>query len=74
MPHRILLCRALHPAGMALLAERGGDLDIVTLHDPPVEQFHQHLSSADAVLCWLERETTFSRGGWTRRRSPWRRG
>ncbi len=55
MPHRILLCRALHPAGMALLAERGRELDIVTLHDPPVEQFHQHLSSADAVLCWLER-------------------
>jgi D-3-phosphoglycerate dehydrogenase len=55
MSHRILLCRALHPAGMALLAERGRELDIVTLHDPPVEQFHQHLSSADAVLCWLER-------------------
>ncbi|WP_043339072.1 hydroxyacid dehydrogenase [Belnapia moabensis] len=54
MPHRILLCRALHPAGQAVLAERD-DLDIVTLQDPPVEQFHQHLSSADAVLCWLER-------------------
>ncbi len=54
MPHRILLCRTLHPAGMAVLAERK-DLDIVALHDPPVEQFHQHLSSADAVLCWLER-------------------
>ncbi|MBL6457296.1 hydroxyacid dehydrogenase [Belnapia sp. T6] len=54
MPHRILLCRTLHPAGMAVLAERG-DLDIVALHDPPVEQFHQNLSSADAVLCWLER-------------------
>ncbi|MBL6079533.1 hydroxyacid dehydrogenase [Belnapia sp. T18] len=54
MPYRILLCRALHPAGQAVLAERS-DLDIVTLQDPPVEQFHQHLSSADAVLCWLER-------------------
>jgi D-3-phosphoglycerate dehydrogenase len=54
MPHRILLCRSLHPAGMAVLQART-DLDIVALHDPPVEQFHQHLSSADAVLCWLER-------------------
>ena len=54
MPHRILLCRTLHPAGMAVLDARA-DLDIVALHDPPVEQFHQHLSSADAVLCWLER-------------------
>ena len=54
MPHRILLCRTLHPAGMAVLGARD-DLDIVALHDPPVEQFHQHLSSADAVLCWLER-------------------
>jgi D-3-phosphoglycerate dehydrogenase len=54
MSHRILLCRALHPAGMAVLQARGG-LDIVTLHDPPAAEFHQHLSSADAVLCWLER-------------------
>ncbi|GGC55454.1 D-3-phosphoglycerate dehydrogenase [Siccirubricoccus deserti] len=54
MPHRILLCRTLHPAGMAVLNERE-DLDIVALHDPPVAEFHQHLSSADAVLCWLER-------------------
>lgn len=54
MPHRILLCRTLHPAGQAVLEARR-DLDIVTLHDPPVAQFHQHLSSADAVLCWLER-------------------
>ena len=53
MAHRILLCRTLHPAGMAVLNERE-DLDIVALHDPPVEQLHQHLSSADAVLCWLE--------------------
>jgi D-3-phosphoglycerate dehydrogenase / 2-oxoglutarate reductase len=53
MPHRILLCRNLHPAGMAVLQARG-DLDIVALHDPPREQFHQNLSSADAVLCWLE--------------------
>ena len=37
------------------MLEERGDLDIVTLQDPPVEQFHQHLSSADAVLCWLER-------------------
>ena len=49
MPHRVLLCRSLHPAGMAVLQARS-DLDIVTLQDPPVEQFHQHLSSADAVL------------------------
>ncbi len=54
MSHRILLCRQLHPAGQAVLDARS-DLDIITLHDPPVEQFHQHLSSADAVLCWLER-------------------
>ena len=54
MAHRILLCRTLHPAGMAVLNERE-DLDIVALHDPPVEEFHQHLSAADAVLCWLER-------------------
>lgn len=54
MPHRILLCRSLHPAGMAVLNARS-DLETVALHDPPVEQFHQHLSSADAVLCWLER-------------------
>jgi D-3-phosphoglycerate dehydrogenase len=55
MPHRVLLCRALHPAGMEVLRARGADLDVVALHDPPVEAFHQHLSSADAVLCWLER-------------------
>jgi D-3-phosphoglycerate dehydrogenase len=54
MPHRILLCRSLHPAGMAVLKARS-DLDIVALHDPPVQEFLQHLSSADAVLCWLER-------------------
>jgi D-3-phosphoglycerate dehydrogenase len=54
MPHRVLLCRDLHPAGRAVLAARD-DLDIVTLQDPPVDEFHQHLSSADAVLCWLER-------------------
>jgi D-3-phosphoglycerate dehydrogenase len=54
MPHRILLCRSLHPAGMAVLNECE-DFDLVALHDPPVEEFHQHLSSADAVLCWLER-------------------
>jgi D-3-phosphoglycerate dehydrogenase len=54
MTHRVLLCRKLHPAGMALLEARR-DLDIVTLQDPPVEEFHQHLSGAHAVLCWLER-------------------
>ncbi|MBV1799537.1 hydroxyacid dehydrogenase [Siccirubricoccus sp. G192] len=54
MTHRVLLCRRLHPAGMALLEARA-DLDIVALHDPPVEESHQHLSSAEAVLCWLER-------------------
>jgi D-3-phosphoglycerate dehydrogenase len=52
--HRVLLCRTLHPAGMAVLQARG-DVEVVALHDPPVETFHQHLSSADAVLCWLER-------------------
>lgn len=55
MPHRILLGRPLHPAGMAVLRERGDALDIVTLDDAPVEEFHQNLSSADAVLLWLER-------------------
>ena len=54
MPHRVLLCRRLHPAGLALLEARS-DVEIVALHDPPVEEFHQQLSSADAVLCWLER-------------------
>ncbi len=54
MTHRVLLCRRLHPAGMAVLDARR-DLEIVTLQDPPVEQFHQALSGADAVLCWLER-------------------
>lgn len=54
MPHRVLLCRSLHPAGLSLLRARD-DIEIVTLQDPPVEEFHQHLSSADAVLCWLER-------------------
>lgn len=54
MSARVLLCRRLHPAGMALLEARP-DLDIVTLHDPPPEAFHQALSGADAVLCWLER-------------------
>jgi D-3-phosphoglycerate dehydrogenase len=53
MAHRVLLCRTLHPAGMAVLNERE-DLDIVALEDPPVDEFHQHLSSADAVLCFLE--------------------
>lgn len=55
MPHRILLGRPLHPAGMAVLRERGEALDIVTLNDAPVEEFHQNLSSADAVLLWLEK-------------------
>ncbi len=54
MMHRVLLCRTLHPAGQALLEARP-DVEVVALHDPPLEQFHQHLSSADAVLCWLER-------------------
>lgn len=54
MAHRVLLCRDLHPAGRGLLEARG-DIEIVALHDPPVEEFHQNLSSADAVLCWLER-------------------
>jgi D-3-phosphoglycerate dehydrogenase / 2-oxoglutarate reductase len=55
MPHRVLLGRKLHPAGMAVFQARARDLDIVTLHDAPVEEFHQHLSSADAVMLWLER-------------------
>src|SRR5690349_24677507 len=53
MAHRVLLCRKLHPAGQALLDARD-DLDIVTLQDPDVAEFHQHLSTADALLCWLE--------------------
>jgi D-3-phosphoglycerate dehydrogenase len=52
--HRVLLCRNLHPAGRALLDARR-DLDIVTLQDPPVAEFHRHLAEAAAVLCWLER-------------------
>lgn len=54
MSARVLLCRPLHPAGMAVLAARP-EVEVVTLHDPPVEAFHQALSGADAVLCWLER-------------------
>jgi D-3-phosphoglycerate dehydrogenase len=54
MPHRVLLCRSLHPAGLSLLRARD-DVEIVTLQNPPVEEFHQNLSSADAVLCWLGR-------------------
>lgn len=54
MAHRVLLCRPLHPAGAALLAARP-DIETVTLHDPPPEAFRQHLSSATAALCWLER-------------------
>ena len=54
MPHRVLLCRNLHPAGLSLLEARP-DIEVVTRHDPPVGEFHQLLSAADAVLCWLER-------------------
>ncbi|HYZ30756.1 MAG TPA: hydroxyacid dehydrogenase [Crenalkalicoccus sp.] len=53
MPHRVLLCRKLHEAGMALLRARP-DLEVVILQDPPPEAFHQHLSTAHAALCWLE--------------------
>ncbi|WP_160123599.1 NAD(P)-dependent oxidoreductase [Rhodovarius lipocyclicus] len=54
--HHILLCRSLHPAGLALLEERPG-IRLTILHDPPVAQFHASLADADAVLCWLERVT-----------------
>jgi len=54
MPHKVILGRALHPAGQALLDARR-DLDCVTLDDPPPEVLRQHLATADAVLCWLER-------------------
>jgi D-3-phosphoglycerate dehydrogenase len=55
MPHRILLGRPLHPAGMAVFQARAAELGIVTLNDAPAEEFQQNLSSADAVLLWLER-------------------
>lgn len=54
MTYRVLLGRALHPAGAAILAGRS-DLDVVVLQDPPPEAFRQHLSTANAALCWLER-------------------
>ena len=53
-PYQILLCRSLHPAGMALLDARP-DVTCTVLHDPPVPQFHAALATADATLCWLER-------------------
>ena len=53
-PYRVLLCRTLHPAGMALLDARP-EIVCTILHDPPVPQFHAALASADATLCWLER-------------------
>ncbi len=53
-PFQVLLCRALHPAGMALLDARP-DIACTILHDPPVAQFHAALATADATLCWLER-------------------
>ncbi len=54
MAHRVLLCRQIHPAGMAVLNARP-DLDVVVLNDPDEAQLHQHLSTAHAVLPWLER-------------------
>ena len=53
-PFQVLLCRTLHPAGMALLDARP-DVVCTILHDPPVPQFHAALAAADATLCWLER-------------------
>ncbi len=53
-PFQVLLCRSLHPAGMALLDARP-DVACTIMHDPPVAQFHAALATADATLCWLER-------------------
>ncbi|WP_237216458.1 NAD(P)-dependent oxidoreductase [Falsiroseomonas oryziterrae] len=51
---RIVLGRALHPAGQALLDARA-DLDLVVLHDPPVAAWHAALAEADGAVLWLER-------------------
>jgi phosphoglycerate dehydrogenase-like enzyme len=53
-PFKVLLCRKLHPAGMALLDARP-DVSCTIMHDPPVAEFHAALAQADATLCWLER-------------------
>ena len=53
-PFNVLLCRKLHPAGMALLDARP-DVSCTIMHDPPVAEFHAALAQADATLCWLER-------------------
>jgi D-3-phosphoglycerate dehydrogenase len=51
---RIVLGRALHPEGQALLEARS-DLDLVVMHDPPVAAWHEALAEADGAVLWLER-------------------
>ena len=51
---RVVLGRALHPKGQALLEARS-DLDLVVLHDPPVARWHEALAEADGAILWLER-------------------
>ncbi len=57
MPHRIILGRALHPAGAAVLAARD-DLEIVQLHDAKPAALHAALATADGLMAWLERVDT----------------
>lgn len=54
MPHRLVLGRAPHPAGAAILAERR-DLEIVQLHDPGPAELQAALAEADGLMAWLER-------------------
>jgi len=53
MAHRIILGRAPHPAGAAILAERK-DLEIVQLHDPKPAELRAALADADGLMAWLE--------------------
>lgn len=52
--HRIILCRALPDAGMAVFAGRA-DLDIVTLTPPAEAELARFAPDASAVLAWVER-------------------
>lgn len=54
MGHRIVLGRAPHPAGAAILDART-DLEIVQLHDPKPPELHAALAQADGLMAWLER-------------------
>lgn len=52
--HRIILCRALPEAGMAVFAGRS-DLDVVTLTPPAEADLARLAPDASAILAWVER-------------------